>query len=675
MSNDLPDKPLHSIVVETSILDHVDILRPLSSDLKEKLMGHVDEIQVEAGEIIFHSGDAAEALYVIVSGGVSVYLTDKDLGLTVELSRLGPGQAFGEMALITGDPRSASVRALVDSYLVKVNRKIFFRLVQAAPQVGLTIAAVLARRLKDVNREAGVSFGTLRNRDWDPTLLQLVPLNIIRRHRMLPIEQEENQVTIATPEPHNRAGLEELRRMMRGLTIKVMAVSQADFDEFMRDHVMKTEKRGMDAAQAMRTAIQQRARLVKYDQITTQEQRSALPPADNRAVSDMVSQILMEGIERDASDVHVEPGRDGVTIRYRIDGRMAVREGRIPVTLLAPLLSRLKVLAGMNITERRLPQDGRISMRVGTDAYDLRAATVATRFGEKMSLRVLDSSKLKSDLGTIILWDRALATIRRLVFKPNGLVLVTGPTGSGKTTTMYATVLERNAPDLSICTVEDPIEYDLTGVTQVQVNDGYGLTFATVMRAFLRQTPDIILVGETRDQATADLTCNAALTGHLVLSSFHTNDALSAIPRLRDMDVEPFVLSSALLGVINQRLVRRVCDNCKSAHAPSHVVLRNLARAGVDLTPGTRLYEGKGCKSCNGEGFKGRIGMYEVLEVGHELRDAIAEDLNTVEMREAAANGTHLTLAQYGRFLLTEGLTVPTEVLRVLPMSEEKEGV
>lgn len=652
-------------------LDRAAILRTLAPELKAKLAHHLSWVDLEPAEVLFRSGDPGDALYLVDSGEVSIFLDDEELGLTFELSRLNAGQAFGEMALITGDVRSASVSAVVQTRLIEVSRKLFFKLVQTAPQVGLAIASALARRIDEQNRDQRVRFGTLRGVDFDAELLDMVPLRLVHRFRMVPIEVSEGVVTVATPEPYNRVGLDEIRRVLRGFQLRVMAVAESDFSRFMRNQVQRSQETTVDSREALRSAVQRRVREVKWDASQGAGPRrvdETQAQMNTRALSDLVDSIIVEGLERDASDIHIEPERTGVRVRYRVDGRMIIRDGTIPGNLLSPILSRIKVLAGVDITERRLPQDGRISMHIGSEQFDLRVATVAARGGEKVSLRVMDSHRLTQDLSALILDQETLELARRLVFQNSGLVLVTGPSGSGKTTTLYNAIGERNVPEVSIAAVENPVEYDLAGITQVQTNDAIGLTFPAVIQAFLRQSPDVIMVGETRDRATADLVGNAALTGHMVLSSFHTNDSLGALARLADMDVEPFVMANALLGVINQRLVRRICEHCRRpVEVPDGVHLA-MKRAGMRLRPETQLYTGSGCQHCAGEGFKGRVGLYEVLAVGSALRDVIAREGDAVEHREAARDGEYITLATYGARLLAAGITTPTEVLRVLPM-------
>lgn len=660
--------PAPSAVPRPSVLDDVPILRPLSPLLKSQLEAQLARKVLQPGEILFTEGDMGDAMYIIASGLVSVFVTDKALGLTVDLATLGKGEAFGEMALVTGEKRSASVKAVERTEVLGLSRDVFYRLVQAVPQVGLTIASTLAKRLEQVNRTQGVHFGSLRGVKFEGPLKELLPPPLIHRHKMVPVSQSGGIVTIATPDPNNQLAIDDVRRVLRGLDVKLMAVSEADFDSFVAQHVPKTQAPQGTAQQGQKSyaAAAQQLRFFGAASESGDEARLR-QSATSPDVVQLLNLIVAEGIERGASDIHIEPDRELLRVRYRIDGRLMYREGEIPMAAHQPLISRMKVLASLDIAERRLPQDGRISLAIANKQYDLRLATVVTKYGEKVTLRVLDSSTLQADLGSLILGEKISQVVRKLFYRPNGLVLVTGPTGSGKTTTLYAALLERRNPELSICTIEDPIEYNVDDITQVQVNEGVGLGFPEIMRTYLRQDPDVILVGETRDAETARLACNAALTGHLVLSSFHTNDAISAVLRLKAMGIEPFVLSDALLGVINQRLVRRICPACRVETKVGDLIVRNLQRAGVALDPNVKFYKGQGCNLCHGDGFKGRIGVYELLLVGPGVRDAIARDASATELRQVALDGSYVPLVKYASYLLNEGLTVPSEVLRILP--------
>lgn len=661
IEDDAPDEP--SGVDLLALLDGVTVLRALPSDAKRALLQHVERRRYADGQTVVAAGEPGDALYIVAAGEVTVLVTEPSTGLPFEVARLGPGETLGEMTIFSGAPRSADAHAVGPVEVLVVQRDLFLRIVRARPDVALDIAGTLADRLRLMNAERGVRFGSLRGYTGDPELLALTTPALIRRLKMVPVQEAPDGVLVATPEPYNRASVEEMRRLLRGRPIKLLAVAAAEFDAWVGRFAGRREDPALRAA----TPAQRAARVVYEGAAGTAEPKVA--PVASQSVTDLLSTLLLDAVERDASDIFLEPGPRELKVRFRVDGRMQSRGETIAAALHAPLVSRVKVLAGADITNRRRPQDGRFGIQVGEESYDLRISTVATLHGEKVAIRLLDSGRLQRNLSSVVLWDRAREALRALVYQPSGLLLVTGPSGSGKTTTLYAALQERAAPDLAIATVEDPVEYEIPGITQVQVSEETGLDYPTVLRAFLRQSPDIVLVGEMRDRATTDLTANAALTGHLVLSSFHTNDALGAITRLRDMQVEPFVLSAALAGVVNQRLVRKLCERCREPATLPELALQSLARAGVRWTPGRPVYRPRGCPACGGQGFRGRVGMFEVLDVSPALRDAIAQAADNVELRRAARTGVYLPFADYAAWLLGEGLTVPSEVLRVLPMA------
>ncbi len=649
----------------------IELFASLPAEYQQVLAERLKPRALGAGEVLFREGDEGDALFIIQSGSVLVYTTDKTFGLTSELARLGPGQAVGEMALLSEAPRSASVRADEGpAELLVLERRVFRSLVRRRPDVALQIAGVLAGRLERLNRTQGIQFGSLRNRRPSEALRGLIPEALVRRHQMFPVERSGRTVTLATPDPGNLLGLDDIRRVLRGMEIRLMAVSESDWSRFIEAQLSGGEAapRGRSTGAEAQRRAPGRLRYRRPQQLVRDERR---PPSRGTEVSDLVSNIFIEAVERSASDILIEPEAHGVTVRYRVNGALVHRPGEIPAALHAPILSRIKILADMDITERRLPQDGRIGITIDGQSYDLRVATVNTSYGERVGVRVLDASRLGAGIDSLILASEVAYAVRNLIYEPNGLVLITGPTGSGKTTTLYSALQERNVPELSICTVEDPVEYDLPGISQVPISEELGLGWAAVLRTFLRQSPDIILVGETRDAVTARMVCNAALTGHLVLSSFHTNDALSAVVRLGGMGVEPYVLATCLKGVINQRLVLRLCPECAAPHRYPGVVYRNLRNAGVVLEEGAQLYRSAGCRSCHDSGYSGRIGVYEVLLGSTELRDAISARAGLDELRAAAPEGTYMPLTRYSAFLLARGMTTPEEIIRILPGEEE----
>ncbi len=654
-----------------TLLDHIPLFAPLTAQVRGELTAWMQGKVVAAGDVIFQEGDAGDAMYVVEDGCVGVYVTDPAMGLTVDVASLGRGEAFGEMALVTGEGRKASVKALERTKLWVLHRDVFFRLVQAVPQMGITIAATLARRLDDMNRTQRVAFGTLRGASIPPELRDAVPMSLVTRHKMVPVSTAGGIVTLACVDPQNRVGLDEMKRLLRGVDIKLMAVTEDDFTRFVAAQTsLSPAARVAQQAQAKNYAALAKGAMSYLGSAGDVDLGTLRTSAQSADVVELLNQIIFEGIDRGASDIHIEPERTTVVVRYRIDGRLTPRAGEIPIGAHSALISRMKVLASVDIAEKRMPQDGRISLKLHNKNYDLRLATVNTKYGEKVVMRVLDASSLEADLGSLILAEKVCVAIRNLFYRPNGLVLVTGPTGSGKSTTLYAAIAERRAPELSIATIEDPIEYTMEGITQVQVNEAIHLGFADIMRTFLRQDPNILLVGETRDAETAKLACSAALTGHLVISSFHTNDAIAAVQRLRAMEVENYLVADALLGVINQRLVRRICPACRVETNYGELVTQNLQRAGITVDGRTRFFKGQGCPQCRGEGFRGRAGVYELLVVSPPVREAIARGAPAHEIRTIAAEGSYVNLARYASFLLAEGLTVPSEVLRILPKND-----
>jgi type IV pilus assembly protein PilB len=385
--------------------------------------------------------------------------------------------------------------------------------------------------------------------------------------------------------------------------------------------------------------------------------------ADEAPVVRLINMILVDAIRRGASDIHLEPYEKVFRVRFRVDG--VLHEIMTPPKRLeAALTSRVKIMASLDIAERRLPQDGRIKLRFNQREIDFRVSTLPTIFGEKTVMRILDKDSLQLDLTMLGFDSWSLEQFTKAINSPYGMILITGPTGSGKTTTLYSAIHTINSPDINIMTAEDPVEYNLKGVNQVQVNEEIGRTFAGALRAFLRQDPDVILVGETRDLETAQIGIRAALTGHLVLTTLHTNDCPSTVARLVDMGVPPFLLSSALLMILAQRLGRRICNQCRQPVEGREEDLVRYGHVPQGRGPVT-FYRGAGCAVCNGTGMKGRVAIYEVMPISETLRDMILEEASTAELREQAQKEGMRTLRQAGMAKVVEGVTTVEEVLRV----------
>jgi len=375
--------------------------------------------------------------------------------------------------------------------------------------------------------------------------------------------------------------------------------------------------------------------------------------------------IMMQAIREKASDIHIEPGIKGVRIRYRIDGVLN-ETMNVPKHIQAALISRFKIMAELNIAERRVPQDGRIPVRHEGKDYDMRVSCLPTMFGEKIVMRILDKTSVLLGLNKLGFTPEVQSKLEEIVAQPNGMFLTTGPTGSGKTTTLYSVLHKINSVEKNIITVEDPVEYQLSGVSQVQINKKAGLTFATALRSFLRQDPDIIMVGEMRDLETAQIAVEASLTGHLVLSTLHTNDAPSAVMRLADMGIETYLIAATVQAIMAQRLCRKVCSNCKSPYQVPGNFLSKFGYKNEDPNAMVTLYEGKGCEECRFKGYKGRVGLYELMTMNEEIAELVVRRAPVADIREAAKANGMLELREDGLLKILEGMTTPDEVMRVV---------
>ncbi|MCS7307751.1 MAG: GspE/PulE family protein [Aquificaceae bacterium] len=465
-------------------------------------------------------------------------------------------------------------------------------------------------------------------------------VNILKTYRLIPLEEGESFIKVLAPKGVEPLLLEELRFSI-GKEVVPVFLSEEEFAQRLQEALAQEELR-----------IEGEFEESQITDILYEEETSP-------AVS-FVNQTLIKAVNAGASDVHIEPYENQSTVRIRLDGVLH-EYTHIPIALHEQVVSRVKVLANLNVAERRIPQDGKIAVKVGSKHLDIRVSVVPTVFGERVVLRLLEKGGRLLRLEDLGLWEEDLIKLRRLSKKPYGIVLATGPTGAGKSTTLYAMILEIKSPTRNIITIEDPPEYQISGVSQIQVNPKVGLTFATGLRAILRQDPDVIMVGEIRDAETAEIAVQSALTGHLVLSTLHTNDAPSAITRLFDLGIEPFLIASSLEGVVAQRLVRKICPYCKKPYEPSKEELSELG-----LSERQNFYKGSGCEHCMGTGYKGRTGIYEVLEVDEELKKAILKTQDTVELRDFARRKGFKTMLEDGIRKVISGITTTEEVLRAV---------
>jgi type IV pilus assembly protein PilB len=487
-------------------------------------------------------------------------------------------------------------------------------------------------------------------------ILRLIPGGLARLHRALPVALNDHTLDVALVDPLDLRAAEDLRfALARDVHVVVAPVEEVE-ERIKRYY-------GSDSS-SMEDILKQLGETGELLALRGTDESAQAVEAEANAtpIIRFVDLILFQAIQDRASDIHFEPFENEFKIRYRVDG--ALYEMAPPPRHLAlPVISRVKVMANMNIAERRLPQDGRIQKNVAGRSVDLRVSTLPTQFGESVVLRVLDRSTVNLDLEALGLPEYIYDYILEIINRPNGIFIVTGPTGSGKTTTLYSCLRRINTIDSKLLTAEEPIEYDLEGIVQVPVNEAIGLTFARTLRAFLRQDPDRIMVGETRDLETAQISIQASLTGHLVFTTLHTNDAPGAITRLIDMGVEPFLISSTLEAVLGQRLLRSICSQCRTTYQPNDMLLAQLGLSKRDLGD-RKFFCGKGCDACNQTGYKGRKGIYELLKITDPLRELINERAPTVTLKEKAIELGMLTLRQDGLRSIFAGDTTIEEVLK-----------
>ncbi len=513
-----------------------------------------------------------------------------------------------------------------------------------------------------LSRQYGVPSITLSQLEIDLEVLKLVPAAIAKKYEVLPVRRMGNSLALAMADPTNVFALDDIS-FMTNLQVLPLVASQTAIKKAIDRHYESKTEAIASVMQDMSTDLSN-VEVVEGDEdsakIDTFELKES---ADEAPVVKLVNMVLVDAIQKGASDIHFESYEKVFRIRFRIDGVLHEMLSP-PKRLESAILSRLKIMSNLDISERRMPQDGRIKLRYSTREIDFRVSTLPTIFGEKAVLRILDKDALKLDLTQLGFDDWSLEKFTGAIHQPYGMVLITGPTGSGKTTTLYSAIHTINSPEHNIMTAEDPVEYNLKGVNQVQINDGVGRTFAAALRSFLRQDPDVILVGETRDLETAQISIRAALTGHLVFSTLHTNDCPSTIARLLDMGIQPFLVASSLLLLLAQRLGRKICTACKEPYEGDEESL--VPYGHVPTGKGKVTFsKGKGCPACNFTGMKGRVAIYEVMPISEELRDAILRNAPTAELREVAQSQGMKTLRQSGLLKVLDGTTTIEEVLRV----------
>jgi type IV pilus assembly protein PilB len=486
----------------------------------------------------------------------------------------------------------------------------------------------------------------------EPDAVSLIPCEVATKFQVVPVKRQGRVVTVAMANPDNIFAIDDIK-FITGLEVKPVVATESA--------IKKAIDRLYDSADSLASIMKD----MQEDFEILEDADEDLSPEDMQStdapVVKLVNSLIADAVGKKASDIHIEPYEKQLRVRYRIDGMLHEMMSP-PFKMKGAIISRLKIMAELDIAEKRVPQDGRIKIRIGGKPIDLRVSTLPTIFGEKVVMRILDKSNLQIDLSKLGFLEQALARFLTAIESPYGMVLVTGPTGSGKSTTLYSALNRINKPFCNIMTAEDPVEYNIDGINQVNVNEEIGLTFASALRAFLRQDPNIVMVGEVRDLETASIATKAALTGHLVLSTLHTNDAASSINRLIDMGIEPFLVSSSVILIIAQRLVRKLCPKCKH---PLHLHEDTLRELGITESPDElTLFEPRGCVSCNDTGYAGRLGLYEVMALTAPIRDLIIERRQAADIKQQAIKEGMLTLRADGLEKFKQGITSLEEILR-----------
>lgn len=507
-----------------------------------------------------------------------------------------------------------------------------------------------------LRNQLGIDFIDLTKTTIDPSMSRYIPKALAQEYEIVPIQVVRDNLFIAMSDPLNFMAIERARNTSRKNIVPMIASSAAV------KHAINILYENVNAAEAM--AAMRAEAGIREDAVVESEQDAAEEGPTIRLVNSIIERAMVES----CSDIHIEPTEGDMQIRMRIDGRLH-RVLTIPADLKDSVISRIKVMSHMNIVERRIPQDGRINMKVKGRDVDMRVNTLPTIFGEKIVIRILGKDeKMLTRQGIGMVFAEDNIKVDRLLANTSGVIMIVGPTGSGKTSTMFTLIREMLNESTNLVTLEDPVEYNIPGATQVQINEKVGLTFASGLRAILRQDPDIICVGEIRDGETAQIAMRAAITGHLVITTIHTEDAVTAIDRLKDMGVEPYLISAGLRGIISQRLLRRVCPHCRTEYIPDQKILEISP---IKMLPGQKFYHGKGCDQCFHTGYRGRIGAFEILLMNDELRRAITSNADKQAFRETAARTSgYVTMMQNAEKLVEEGITTVEEVERTILVTD-----
>jgi len=648
------------------------LLSGVGPDSLETACGSFSTREAGEGQAVVEQGEAADELTFIGEGSLESYWREAEDGLEYSGPVLSPGDDIGLAETILGSPHHMTVRAVTTSTIHCLQRADLLDLCAQDPAISSALLGAVSERLQAERAHRPAQVVDLARVRVDEGLWTLLSRRSMLKYKAVPLARHGGVLVVGFVDPSDLNLVDDVRRLLPGHQVSPIALESASFDRFYRNRIApELNRRSPDHGDSDRwfRTIQKKPldlRVIETQGANISNEEKGKQLRGEQVVA-LMNQLIGEALELEASDIHIEPFENELVVRYRVDGRLKKRPEPVDIRFQHPLVSRLKVLANMDIAERRRAQDGRLAVTHKDRRIDFRLATVPSQFGETIVLRILDPASILIDLERLIAFEPAYQTLRWMIDQPQGMVIVAGPTGSGKTTTIYSAMLRLREDEVNIVTIEDPIEYTIEGITQVQVNEGAQVGFANSVRHFLRQDPDIIVVGETRDPLTAATSVEAALTGHLVFTSLHANDALSSIVRLREMGVESFLLAHTVIGVVSQRLVRRVCQHCREPVEYHPDLVRPLGIFDSDDNRKYTFYKGQGCIHCNYLGYRGRVGAFEVLRVDERLQPAIAAGESVAALhRFCVDEGLLHTMRDYCRYLLTSGITTPEEVTRIL---------
>jgi len=668
--------------VVCEFLGSTNLFRDAGGDVIGKVAPHAIPYRFKRGDKIISAGTTAEVVGVLFSGTATVCSVNPATGTSEVQTEIRVGDHFGEIAVLLGTAQPFEIVAQEDCTALLLGKEVVEQLVQKIAVFPQAMAKELAKRVVHAGLKAlrappegtgttepapppatdddTIPFVRTSSYDIEKAVVEMVPLQLVVTLRILPMKMEGKRMTVGMVDPFNAAAIQQIRRTLSTVEVAVVAISAADFDSQMRR--LKLNITG-EKRPAERTAP---GALIFDKEDSERDAEKAMRVVGDEVVT-LSHAILAAALDMQASDIHIEEEASAVKIRYRVNGSLIDWDQFIPSSYAKSLVARFKVLSGLDITERRVPQDGRLGIRVEGREVDVRISTMPTSRGEKVVFRIFEAESVSRPLEKILFEKRTLNLVREVLNKGHGAVFVAGPTGSGKSSTLYACINEvkRCHPDKNICMAEDPIEYRLSGVTQVQVNRAVDFEFSSILRAFMRQDPDVIMVGEVRDTETAQMALEASLTGHLVLTSTHSHNSFAALQRLEKLGCSRTVLAQSLSLILVQQLVRRVCPRCVVKEEAPAVVVESLVERGLlQAKSNAALPKAVGCDFCSQTGFEGRVACLESLLMNDTLRAALMAGKDFAELRElAVAEGLVITNRQYASFLMAGGLITPGDAL------------